>query len=73
MRVQVAAATVALPKLVTLAEAALALRVSRPTVVRLVRRGELRAYRPTGAGGVVLVHADSVADHVARHSFGGAR
>lgn len=73
MRAQIADATVALPKLVTMSEAALALRVSRPTLDRLVRRGDLRAYRPTSAGGVILVHADSVADHIARNSYGGAR
>lgn len=72
MRAQVVDSTIALPKLVTMAEAALALRISRPTLMRLVRRGDLKAYRPTGAGGVILVHADSVADHIARHSYGGA-
>ena len=75
MRAQVAEANskISIPAMMTMAEAAEALRVSKPTVVRLVRRGELRTYRPTGANGVVLVHGDSVADHVTRNSFGGAR
>lgn len=72
-RVVTATSDIAIPAMLTLAEAAAALHVSKPTVARLVRRGELLTYRPTGAGGVVLVHAHSVADHVARHSYGGAR
>lgn len=72
MRAQVVGSTIAVPTLMTMAEAALALRISRPKLMRLVRRGDVKAYRPTGAGGVILVHADSVADHIARHSYGGA-
>ena len=76
MREQIADAkrrlTIPLPTFVTLAEVAEALHVSKPTAVRLVRRGELRSYRPNGFGGVVLVFADSLADHVERNSYGRA-
>ena len=65
--------TVALPALLTVAEVAAALRVSKPTVTRLVRRGELATYRPNGLGGVLLVIGDSVAAHVARNTYGGDR
>ena len=75
MRQTVADATSAfsLPLLLTMAEAAVAMRLSKPTVIKMVKRGALRTYRPTGRGGVILVHADSVSDHIARHSYGGAR
>ena len=64
---------ISLPALLTVAEVAAALRISKPTVVRLVRRGELATYRPNGHGGVILVIGDSVAGHVARCTYGGAR
>ncbi len=76
MREQIADAkrrlTISLPTFVTLAEVAESLHVSKPTAVRLVRRGELRSYRPNGFRGVVLVFADSLADHVERNSYGRA-
>jgi len=61
-----------IPALLTLGETAEALRVSKPTIVRMVRRGELQVYRPNDLDrGIVLVIGDSVAEHVARHTFGG--
>lgn len=76
IRAQVAAAKrrfdTFIPAFLTLGEVAEALRVSKPTVVRLVRRGELRSYRPNGFGGVVLVVADSLAEHIEHNSYGRA-
>ncbi len=75
MRLKVAANTAAvllkIPALVTFLEVAEALRISKPTVVRLVRRGELQVYRPNDLDrGAVLIVGGSVVDHVKSHTFG---
>ncbi len=63
---------VKIPYFATEAEIAAALRLSKPTVVRMVRRGAFRQYRPNDPRpGVVLVYADSVLEHIEKHSYGG--
>ena len=58
--------------LLTYAEAAEVATVSRPTIVRAVRAGHLRVFR-SPLGGIVRVHADSLAAWIERNSVGGAR
>lgn len=64
-----------IPNLLTRDEVAQILRVDPMTVKRLIDRGELRVYRtrPAGKGGREHVYADSVAEHIARNSYGGER
>lgn len=64
--------SVVLPSLITIAEAASAARVSRPTIVRAYRAGDLRTFRTPG-GGRVHVYADSLAEWIARNTFGGSK
>lgn len=58
--------------MVTVAEAAKALNVSKRTIARLYRTGELRVVRSV-AGGVLRIYSDSLRDWVERNSYGGER
>lgn len=64
--------TIVLPQLISIAEAAMLARVSKPTIVRAYVAGELRVFR-TPRGGRVLIHADSLGKWITRNSVGGAR
>jgi excisionase family DNA binding protein len=66
-------ATLTIPALITIAEMAAIANISKPTAVRILNRGEVRSYRPTGPGGIVLVHAESLAKHIKDKSSGGVR
>lgn len=65
--------TLQIPALITIGEMAEIAKVSKPTAVRILNRGDVRAYRPNGPGGVVLVHAESLARHIRAKSAGGLR
>ncbi|MHB8147029.1 MAG: helix-turn-helix domain-containing protein [Vulcanimicrobiaceae bacterium] len=58
--------------LLTYGEAAEVATVSRPTIVRAVRAGHLRVFR-SPLGGIVRVHANSLAAWIERNSVGGGR
>ncbi|MHB8702883.1 MAG: helix-turn-helix domain-containing protein [Candidatus Tyrphobacter sp.] len=64
--------TAQLPKLLKLAEAADAVGVSQPTIVRAYRAGQIRVFR-TPLGGSVRIYADSLAAWIAKNSVGGGR
>ena len=59
-----------LPTLLKVKEVAEKVRLSESAVTRMVARGELRTYRPSGSGGAILIYEQSVHDHVARNSYG---
>lgn len=53
----------------TVDEVAAWLRVSRWTVGRLVKTGELTAIKAGGRNGAIRVDADSVEDYLKRHTI----
>lgn len=61
------ASSVVIPQFLTLGETADALRLSVPTISRLVYDGELRAFR-TGLGGRMHVYVDSILEFIERNT-----
>lgn len=52
----------------TVDEVAALLRISRWTVGRMVKNGELTAVKADGRNGAIRVDADSVTDYLVRHT-----
>ncbi len=64
----------AIPRLLTVAEAGKALRLSRNGILRMVRRGELPVIRYPGSGeraARVLVKERDIEDFLKEHTFCG--
>lgn len=53
----------------TVDEVAALLRISRWTVGRMVKSGELTAVKADGRNGAVRVEADSIEDYLKRHTI----
>ena len=60
------------PDLLTIAEASQIARVSKPTIVRAYRSGQIKYFR-TPAGGAVRIYASSLGEWINTNSYGGAR